>query len=1440
MAGLLELPDLIETILSHMGWRDRMALGAASSRLAAAVRSHDARRHNGAYDPWLAQAKQHRALAEGSWRGALHAAAPRQLSAGPTGGGGRGDVSEAAAAQAPRGPCKPRGAAAEPPPPPAPGPAPPPLARRRRGPVVEYGGMFRPSEDSLAAVRMVLYDGHMTALAAGGPAADLVAVHHPPREPDQEPRLSITSLLDLPAFAGPAARRRLGARPAAAAEEPPAPPPPAPGRVLWLSPETPAAAHLSAAAWPLPLVARSPRPPPPLAPAAAGGAGEAASHASGQGQGQGQGQGPSQGQGQGLGSSGGGAPWPGAEGARGCGGGWVVALPAVPGAAEATKQAGGLLDKLKDLAVRQHVLYDMYGADVTPNGSSSGGAAGAVRLTYLDVSGHAPYDSPDSALSAGARRNAAGGPELYDNPAERLYGNPADRLYGNPAARLYGNASPAPSGAAAAAAAARPDPGPDAGGNPGSHLEWLIASGACGALRHLLARRTAAAGLRVLRRLGREDGCPRLMTLDLSGCPLAPPPGPAAASAAAAAAADATAGGGGSAADGGRSSGSGGHSRRHRRGGGGGGADGGAKGSAKGRGGEVESAESARAARLEAAVEAAEVAEALAWGREVAAAVGRLTSLRVLRLCDVDLRGFFAGLDTRHTPDRTARTGPPRSSGPRAGPGAGSAPSGPRAQGPRDARGPPSAPAAASDGSSSESPEDIMTPPPPAPPQAQSQPSPLQPAWLSVVGPTLGRLYELELDGSCGFIKADLAFVLATAPHLQRLSVARCRCLALGPALLPLAPAAPPPPVTSSSHSQPAAAGPGSSLRQLRLGWGFGPATVRQICTAAGAALTSLDLDVGASVGDADLAAVVAACPHLQRLRLALCPVTGVGIGTALASCTKIHVLHVINCVGPFVRQDLMGPLGWLPAEEGGAGAERHATTEEEGEAAGGERQARGRSGAGPRQRWAMSDLQLVGGPMQLYDEDVLSLLYGRSMHGSLGDTQFGKAAEECTVPSPDRGAVGSDGGEGGDTWRRRRLGRLQTLALAGLPYLSDALLRHLASYCQDVRHVRLEGCGYERQRLSTGGPSGAEARGLAGPRGPFTAGSLLRWLLRCGQLENLRLRHCCRLPADVAAVLSTGCLRLEALLLDTCDLPTCGLEAAPCVYGALAHVALARCREDAVRAGLGGGGGGGGGGAGGAEGGAEGGKGGGSGGVWWHPVERDVKLPLLRRHPRPAAAGLQRRGGRRPNATPAPSPRRPLPSAAAHASSVPDRAPKDRHEGYVPAAGEPLSVEVVAETPAFLAAIRGARSRAARAAAASVLRLLDKHAARSPHTSSEAFFLFAEDPAVGGAWGPGLRVWLMEGAGVVELDLLDHLKYSGHTSAEGSAGTAAFPTQAPAPLVGALRQALEWAIKESLGECPEVSLEWRSYHCAIGASFSSSIGVRTWPQVTFLRVSWD
>jgi hypothetical protein len=60
------------------------------------------------------------------------------------------------------------------------------------------------------------------------------------------------------------------------------------------------------------------------------------------------------------------------------------------------------------------------------------------------------------------------------------------------------------------------------------------------------------------------------------------------------------------------------------------------------------------------------------------------------------------------------------------------------------------------------------------------------------------------------------------------------------------------------------------------VGWGFSSAALR-LLLASSPFLIELEVGLGACIGDADLAALARACPHLQRLTLRFAAVSGAG-----------------------------------------------------------------------------------------------------------------------------------------------------------------------------------------------------------------------------------------------------------------------------------------------------------------------------------------------------------------------------------------------------------------------------------------------------------------------------------------------------------------------------------------------------------------------------------
>ncbi|EFJ49281.1 hypothetical protein VOLCADRAFT_120777 [Volvox carteri f. nagariensis] len=151
-----------------------------------------------------------------------------------------------------------------------------------------------------------------------------------------------------------------------------------------------------------------------------------------------------------------------------------------------------------------------------------------------------------------------------------------------------------------------------------------------------------------------------------------------------------------------------------------------------------------------------------------------------------------------------------------------------------------------------------------------------------------------------------------------------------------------------------------------------------------------------------------------------------------------------------------------------------------------------------------MSDLRLVAcGSTELDDGDMLSLLYGKPMYDSLAkDLRAGGIGSDAAS----RRHFCSAGNADPPPPPRRtsyslRLRHLRTLALVGLPRLTDALLRQLRV------------CG----------------------------GTCVR-----------------ELGASAVGRLAAACPSLEVLMVDRCDLPACGFDLEPSPYGALSYVMVA------------------------------------------------------------------------------------------------------------------------------------------------------------------------------------------------------------------------------------------------------------------------------------------
>ena len=323
-------------------------------------------------------------------------------------------------------------------------------------------------------------------------------------------------------------------------------------------------------------------------------------------------------------------------------------------------------------------------------------------------------------------------------------------------------------------------------------------------------------------------------------------------------------------------------------------------------------------------------------------------------------------------------------------------------------------------------------------------------------------------------------------------------------------------------------------------------------------------------------------------------PLVGIGVARPLSHpasphLVQLHELHLIHCLGPFRREDLLRPLGWLAEQKAAVGgqqglamqgheAEGHEGQEgqREGLEAAAAAEAEEEEEAPPQQRrrcvrqcvrrrcvrrWAMSDLQLVGGSAtELYDDDLLSLLYGRPV-GQLaaGGSEVGTGGGG--------GSARTDGAAGAEHAARiplplplplplppslPPLRRLRTLALVGVAGLSVGLLGELRRRgTPALSQLRLEQTGYQRPRVGRvqaqagrgraagvvaveegsgrggaaaaaasqvaeaeeGGTQQGQREGEVGDAGrrPFSCEALLGWLTTCGALSNLRLRHCCQ-----------------------------------------------------------------------------------------------------------------------------------------------------------------------------------------------------------------------------------------------------------------------------------------------------------------------------------------
>ena len=286
-------------------------------------------------------------------------------------------------------------------------------------------------------------------------------------------------------------------------------------------------------------------------------------------------------------------------------------------------------------------------------------------------------------------------------------------------------------------------------------------------------------------------------------------------------------------------------------------------------------------------------------------------------------------------------------------------------------------------------------------------------------------------------------------------------------------------------------------LHALSAGWGLRLAAAAALLDAS-PFLTRLELGLGAEVTDGLLERLALRCPHLQELSLKLAAVGTQGVAAVLAGCRRLRALRLEHCAG---------------ALDGAALAA---------------------AAVGTGGRWALEDLQLVGGgALQITDGDLAALL-------QLG---AGKAVAPALAP---------------------RAAPLHTLALCNVRGLTDAALARLeaaaAAGAVRLRHLRLEDCFVGGGGSSSG--AGEAAAAPTAPRRPsFSERALLRLLARSPALLSLRVRHAAApLSAAFVGAAAGACPLLRRLLLDQCDLSDGGFSLAPDPYGALEAVQVVRC----------------------------------------------------------------------------------------------------------------------------------------------------------------------------------------------------------------------------------------------------------------------------------------
>jgi hypothetical protein len=248
--------------------------------------------------------------------------------------------------------------------------------------------------------------------------------------------------------------------------------------------------------------------------------------------------------------------------------------------------------------------------------------------------------------------------------------------------------------------------------------------------------------------------------------------------------------------------------------------------------------------------------------RLLRSALGRLDTLRDLRLQSNNLRGLFSGLATYQAQQRQQQELSQNL---------------PRGDGAQQQQQPKATP---------------MAP-------LQGQPAqPSAPGALEAFASTLGRLHTLNVSHCQGITGVEMTALLAAATSLSQLdarglkdlqgevvlSTSQCRAASASPTSWE-----PQQTVHTADHMAAQARqqrqqnadklydgsfqGP-QALRSLSLGWRFGRSSILSLCMASGATLLSLELGVGNCMTDALLARIARACPSLQvrRWRILLFP----------------------------------------------------------------------------------------------------------------------------------------------------------------------------------------------------------------------------------------------------------------------------------------------------------------------------------------------------------------------------------------------------------------------------------------------------------------------------------------------------------------------------------------------------------------------------------------